>query len=251
VVSGKTVAVAWADFRELVSRIYYALSSDGGATWSTGPKGQPLITDALPNDQQHFHPQIVADPYGTIGCAFYEFGPKPQTPLIDVVLAFSFDGGATFPRYLKVTDSPWNPAVDAPLSHGNPNVTFIGDYFGLDASTLGFYPLWTDTRTGIQELWTDIVVPVQAQGPKHLYDQVAQILFGIINDAGGVEIVGGHIVRVPPRGPLVDLLLGIASYRIASLISSEEGQALQRSAMETVVKVAQKELKALTGAAKK
>src|SRR6185503_18115791 len=27
----------------------------------------------------------------------------------------------------------------------------------IDASNLGFYPLWTDTRTGIQELWGDIV----------------------------------------------------------------------------------------------
>jgi hypothetical protein len=31
---------------------------------------------------------------------------------------------------------------------------------GLDASERGFYPVWTDTRTGIQELWTDIVRPV-------------------------------------------------------------------------------------------
>jgi len=36
-------------------------------------------------------------------------------------------------------------------------VTFIGEYFGFDASNNGFYPLWTDTRTGIQELWMDIM----------------------------------------------------------------------------------------------
>ena len=36
-------------------------------------------------------------------------------------------------------------------------MTFIGDYFGIDASREGFYPLWTDTRTNIQELWTAIV----------------------------------------------------------------------------------------------
>jgi hypothetical protein len=35
-------------------------------------------------------------------------------------------------------------------------VTFIGEYFGLDASGKAFYPLWTDTRQGYQQLWTTI-----------------------------------------------------------------------------------------------
>jgi hypothetical protein len=68
-------------------------------------------------------------------------------------MAQSADGGATFGHY-TVTDQPWNPATDAPWSHGDSALTFIGDYFGLDSTTQGFYPLWTDTRTGIQELFT-------------------------------------------------------------------------------------------------
>jgi hypothetical protein len=155
-VFGQTVIAAWADFREGVSRIYYARSINGGTSWTTGPSGQPLLTGALPASFQHFHPQIVSDPNGVIGCAFYEFGPKPTTPLIDVIMSQSFDGGATF-NHFTVTDQAWDPTIDAPWSHGNPNMTFIGDYFGLDASSKGFYPVWTDTRTGIQELWTAIV----------------------------------------------------------------------------------------------
>ncbi|HEX8107214.1 MAG TPA: sialidase family protein [Kofleriaceae bacterium] len=155
-VYGKTVAVAWDDFREGSSRIYRALSTDGGTTWSTGPSGQPLLTSAIDPALHHILPQIVADPAGVFGCAFYEFGPKPTTPKIDVIMAQSFDGGATFDHF-TVTDQPWDPVVDAPWSHGDSSVTFIGDYFGLDASALGFYPLWTDTRTGIQELFTAIV----------------------------------------------------------------------------------------------
>jgi len=155
-VFGQTIVVAWAGFQGGVSRIFYALSNNGGASWITGPSGQPLLTGALPANLHHFHPQIVTHPNGVIGCAFYEFGPKPTTPLIDVILAQSLDGGLTFNAF-TVTDQPWNPALDAPLAHGDPNVTFIGDYFGLDASYQGFYPVWTDTRTGIQELWTDIV----------------------------------------------------------------------------------------------
>ena len=155
-VFNQTVVVAWDDFREGASRIYYALSTDGGNSWSTGASGQPLLTSSLSATLHHILPQIIVDPQGVIGCAFYEFGPKPTTPLIDVIMAQSFDGGATF-NHFTVTDQPWDPSVDAPWSHGDSNVTFIGDYFGIDASHRGFYPLWTDTRTSIQELFTAIV----------------------------------------------------------------------------------------------
>src|SRR5215469_6385146 len=128
-----TVVVAWDDFREGVSRIYYALSNDGGNTWTTAASGQPLLTSGLNANLHHILPQMIVDPQGVIGCAFYEFGPKPTTPLIDVTMAQSFDGGATFDHF-TVTDQPWDPTVDAPWSHGDPNVTFIGDYFGIDAS---------------------------------------------------------------------------------------------------------------------
>ena len=161
-VIGDTVAVAWDDFRESVSRIYYALSLDGGMSWTTGAAGQPLLTGSVSPKLQHFFPQIIAKPGGVIGCALYEFGPKPTTNLIDVVMAESTDGGATFQPFL-VSDQPWDPTVDAPWTHHadgtgiDASVTFIGDYFGIDASDEGFYPLWTDTRTGVQELWTAIV----------------------------------------------------------------------------------------------
>jgi hypothetical protein len=162
-VIGDTVVVAWDDFREGVSRIYYALSFNGGMSWNTGPSGQPMLPGALPANTQHFFPQIISNPGGTIGCAFYEFGPKPTKDLIELAFAQSLDGGVTFQAFL-VSDQPWDPTVDAPWAHhaDNPaaidsSVTFIGDYFGIDASNEGFYPLWTDTRTGIQELFTAII----------------------------------------------------------------------------------------------
>ncbi len=54
-------------------------------------------------------------------------------------MAQSFDGGATF-NHFTVTDEPWDPTLDAPWSHGDSSVTFIGDYFGLDAGANGFLP---------------------------------------------------------------------------------------------------------------
>jgi hypothetical protein len=247
-VFGQTVAVAWADYREGISRIYYALSNNGGASWSTGPSGRPLLTGALPATFQHFHPQIVSNPDGVIGCAFYEYGSHSGVDLIDVIMAQSFDGGKSFKRF-RITDQPWNPAVDAPVSLVDPIASFIGEYFGLDASGKGFHPLWTDTRTGIQELWTDIVPALpQVDVPSGIYKQVAEILFGIIQDGGGAEIVGGHTRHIPPWGPPeLDILLGVANHRIASLVASPDGIGLQKAAMDMVVRVAQQEIRRLEG----
>src|ERR1035441_731191 len=131
------VLVAWPDFREGVSRIYYARSNDAGATWLTGSSGQPLLSQSISPNFQHFHPQMRIDPNGVVGCTFYEFGPKPSNYLIDVILSQSFDHGVSF-NYFIVTDQPWDPALDAPLAEAYPHTTFIGDYFGLDASDSGF-----------------------------------------------------------------------------------------------------------------
>jgi hypothetical protein len=153
---GDTVLVAWPDYRDGVARIYHARSHDRGATWVTGASGKPLLRRHFPANFQHFHPQIVVNPDGVFACAFYELGPKPSSMLIDVIVATSHNDGKSF-RAHRVTDQPWDPAVDAPWAHGDPKVTFIGDYFGFAASDEGFHPVWTDTRTGVQELWTDTV----------------------------------------------------------------------------------------------
>ena len=248
---GKTVTIAWADYREGVSRIYYALSHNAGQSWVTSPSGDPLITTQLPANMQHFHPQIVAGPNATIGCAFYEFGPKPAVYKIDTLFSSSVNDGNSFLDPLVVTDQPWDPAVDAPLSHGDPNVTFIGDYFGLDASSKGFYPLWTDTRTGIQELFTDVVAAHAgvALNPK-MYEIVEDILFGVINDGPGIGLVGGHVVKhgpYDPDGPVYDILFGLACQRIAAQVRDKEGIALQRSAMNLVARLAIQEVQRLEG----
>jgi hypothetical protein len=65
----------------------------------------------------------------------------------------SLDRGVTFSLRESVCDKAWDPAVGAPWAHGDPNVTFIGEYFGLDADQYTFRVVWTDTRTGIQELF--------------------------------------------------------------------------------------------------
>jgi hypothetical protein len=155
--AGQTLVLAWADYRENVSRVYYAYSNDAGATWGSAPSGQPLLTGAQASgaDQHDFHPQLASLPDGSVGCAFYEFGPKwgGGPLLIDTDLAVSADNGASFGDRQTVTDRAWDPAVDAPWSHGDSKTTFIGDYFGLAGSPAGWSVFWTDTRTGVQEMF--------------------------------------------------------------------------------------------------
>jgi hypothetical protein len=157
--SSSHLTVVWADARETVSRLYYRHSPNLGASWDGSTSGEPLLTGTLVSgsQMQDFHPQLATTPTGEVGCTFYEYGPTgggefPEN-LITVHLAVSTDGGATFTNRVQVSDQPWNPTLDAPYADANPNVTFIGDYFGLAASNLGFFPFWTDTRTGIQEMF--------------------------------------------------------------------------------------------------
>ena len=190
---------------------------------------------------------------GDIGCSFYEIGPKGNSGkmLIDTCLCTSINNGQSFYHYFVVTDNPWDPAIDAPLSHGDPNVTFIGDYFGLDASASGFYPLWTDTRTSIQELFTNL--PLSVWYPPWKYYAIAiYILFGIVSDGGGVYIdANGHIHIVPPGGPgdpgpyYTETLLALSSLKAAEKIKGNEGRQMQKQVLRSIIGFAQKQLKKL------
>ncbi len=244
--SNKVLIVAWADMREGRSRIYYRRSIDNGVTWEGPPSGQPLLPQVSYGDTHCFHPQIIATQTGIIGCAFYTFGPEPVRYLIRVQLAASWDDGATFPTFVTVTDQPWDPLINAPLVHGDPNVHFIGEYFGLDASEEDFALLWTDTRTGVQELFSDVVRTKNITQPR-LPELVAQIFGGIAVDGGGYLIIGGKIVRLPPRSPLIKVLKALATAEDASSDRSERLDKLRLAALKSSVKLLQHEIDNLAG----
>ena len=204
---GNAVVVAWADMREGRSRIYYRRSTDNGVTWTGPASGQPLLPNVQYGDFQCFHPQIATTTAtGIVGCSFYVFGLwYAQKHTIHVQLAGSWDLAATFSQFVTVTDEPWDPLVNAPFAHGDPQVHFIGEYFGLDAGLEDFAVLWTDTRTGVQELFFDRVATKHVTC-RHIPELVAQILVGVTQDGGGWVIIGGKLHKIPPRGPLVELL---------------------------------------------
>jgi hypothetical protein len=233
VASGHILVVTWADMREGHSRIYYRRSLDSGLTWEGPLAGQSLLPNVSYGEYQCFHPQIAATGTGVIGCAFYVYGPEPGGRRIRVQLAGSWDDGATFDDFITVTDRPWDPLINAPHSHGDPNLDFIGEYFGLDAGEEDFALLWTDTRTGVQELFFDRVATKRVTCP-HVPELVGTVLGGSLADGTLLIIVGGHLKIVPPRGPLVEAVNALVAYEEGGHAPAERQEELRRAARQAV-----------------
>ncbi|MEO7189425.1 MAG: sialidase family protein [Vicinamibacterales bacterium] len=270
VVGAKTLMVAWADYRDDVARIYFRRSTDGGNTWDGPASGQPLVGGAIASDSaaQEFHPQILALPNGTVGCAFYEFGYRLSdvlTPglgnhlryVIDVVLVASLDGGVTFTLRESVSVKPWNPRTGAPWAHGDPNVTFIGEYFGFDADSNGFRIVWTDTRTGMQELfsakayvqtsvteWEDpfdtdtVFIPLHGSGGGVLFNRktgkVVPVPYPELDQAAGMQTRGNPIRDVDVQK--IDRLLD--AFALIEGVSTRAAHAVKGTIMESIGTIA-------------
>jgi hypothetical protein len=246
VVSDSVLLVAWADMRDGRSRIYYRRSLDNGVTWEGPPSGQPLLPNVSYGDMHCFHPQIIATRTGVVGCAFYTFGLEFQQHRIRVQLAASWDDGATFSHFITVTEQPWDPLVNAPAVHGDPNVHFIGEYFGLDAGDEEFALLWTDTRTGVQELYSDVVQTKRITCPRLPY-LVAEVLGGVTSDGGGFIIIGGKIIKVPPRSPLLKLLNALVALEAVSDPPPEQVEEIQLAALHSAMELLEEEIKQISG----
>lgn len=230
--AGGLVVVAWADMREghvldpvglghperRLARVYYRRSLNYGATWEGPDSGQPLV--ALPSDERHcFHPQLQATGTGVVGCAFYSFAPESDGRYsISVQLTASRDDAASFRELATITDRPWDPAVKAPELDEVPGITFIGEYLGLDAGHDTLALLWTDTRTGFQELWSD-VVETERISRRRFPELVGKIVTGVIQDGGGLVLVGGKLIRIPPHSPVFG-----AIEKLAAKVSAAKGK---------------------------
>ena len=241
--SSDVLIVAWADMRDGRSRIYYRRSLDNGLTWEGPASGSILLPNVTYGDMHCFHPQVIATGTGVIGCAFYVFGQEFNRWVIRVQLAASWDDGETFSQFITVTEQSWDPLVNAPFVHGDPNVHFIGEYFGLDAGDEEFALLWTDTRTGVQELFSDVVQTKRIKCPR-LPLLVAEILVGVINDAGGFIIVGGKIKPIPPHSPFVRVLAALAEAESEAIEGT--GREVTIAALRQVQAVVEKEIARLT-----
>ncbi|HEV8323548.1 MAG TPA: sialidase family protein [Myxococcota bacterium] len=241
------VAVAWADTTSGHSRIHYRVSYDGGDNWEGPDAGTPMLP-YLSGDSHQFHPQLAATATGVLGCAIYSYSKTARPgnkPGIDVLVAGSFDDGVAW-DFQPITDQPWDPAVNAPWAHSDPNVTFIGDYFGFDAGETEFHVLWTDTRTGNQDLFY-CRVGTQTHRRPDLGEIVATYLSpGVSRDGGGFIIVGGHVIRIPPWDPLRELLTVAAAISDVSRLTLADSARARGALYDLLISVAQKAKSGLT-----
>jgi hypothetical protein len=123
-------------------KINLTYSDDGGVTWV------PSFTIGdLGSNTWQFHPWISVDPTGKVSISF--MSDTTGTNRVNAFLVESFDNGNTFA-----------PAIKLSSTSSNALLACLNEYQGLASTTGLMYPLWTDTRDGNANPYTDRVVGI-------------------------------------------------------------------------------------------
>ena len=125
-------------------RIAFTKSTNSGTSWSA-----PVAISDNPAGLGVFNPAINVSSDGrTVTAVFYDHRDNPgSSVLVDLYLAQSFDGGATWQPNIRLASVSTN-ASQAPLTSAG---YMLGDYLGIDQTTrptVPVVPIWVDTRTG-------------------------------------------------------------------------------------------------------
>jgi BNR repeat protein len=125
-------------------RILFTKSTNGGNNWSA-----PIAISNNPAGSGVFNPAINVSPDGqTVTAVFYDHRNNPgSTTLVDLYLAQSFNGGATWQPNIRLT----SVSTDASLAPLTSAGYMLGDYQGVAQPTnanVPAVPVWIDTRTG-------------------------------------------------------------------------------------------------------
>lgn len=125
-------------------RIMFTKSTNGGTAW-TAP--QPVSDNST--NAPVFNPAVSVSPDGqVVAITFYDERVNAgQNYLVDLFLAQSFDGGATWQPNLRVSQV----STDASLAPLTGSGYMIGDYLGVAGSSgpdVPVVPVWIDTRSG-------------------------------------------------------------------------------------------------------
>jgi hypothetical protein len=125
-------------------RILFTKSNNGGTSWSA-----PIAISDNPAGSGVFNAAINVSPDGqTVTAVFYDHRNNPgSTTLVDLYLAQSFDGGATWQPNIRLT----SVSTDASLAPLTSAGYMLGDYQGVAQPTnanVPAVPVWIDTRGG-------------------------------------------------------------------------------------------------------
>lgn len=147
--------LVWADEREDGDEkpdVYISLGhpdSDGYFTWSSPKK---IYSDPYNRDQ--WFPWVCVGPDGVVHIIYYSSQNDPSNIMTDVYVATSYDACNTF-SYTKVNDNNgFDPRVGS-REWENGAVEFMGDYIGIASSGQRVFPIWTDTRSGNEDLYIE------------------------------------------------------------------------------------------------
>jgi hypothetical protein len=146
-VSDRTSGNLYVAYQTLISgnpRIAFTKSTNGGTTWSS-----PIAISDNPAGSGVFNPAVNVSPDGqTVVAVFYDRRNNPASQvLVDLYLAQSFDGGATWQPNIRVTST----STDASLAPLTSSGYMLGDYQGIAEPTntnVPAVPVFIDTRTG-------------------------------------------------------------------------------------------------------
>lgn len=149
--TGRVYAV-WNDYTSGNLHIVSSHSNDG-VNWST-----PVRVDSRsPENTQNFFPFPVVDPSnGKIKVVYYTNRISGATEL-DVFVSESSNGGVSFSTNNRISDQSFNPNTAEFQNPATGNTTFIGDYiFAASLPHNKLVTVWTDTRTGNQDIFANI-----------------------------------------------------------------------------------------------
>ena len=119
--------------------VWFAKSTDNGATWSVPTAINPGTNVAA----QQYYSSISVNSDGEICLSYYDRSDDPNGLLTDYVVTYSFDEGNTFTTAHKVTSTPADFEVI-----GDLNGEFgIGEYTQVVCTPNIAIPVWSDGRT--------------------------------------------------------------------------------------------------------
>jgi hypothetical protein len=127
------------------SRIWFARSTNGGATWGAAQK----INDQASSNDQFFARLAVDETNGVLAVVYYDTVNDPARVRTDLWLQTSYDDGQTWTAPDIVTTA----TTDETTAGSQANFQY-GDYIGLTGYAGRFFACWTDRRNGgLEEIW--------------------------------------------------------------------------------------------------
>jgi hypothetical protein len=128
------------------TRIWFARSADGGATWAA-----PAMINNRASLNDQFHPHMAVDETnGLLSISYYDTVADSGRHKADIWYQSSSDDGVSWSAPVLVTTAQTDETVTG-ADTGNQ----YGDYSGLSGYAGAFLPSWTDRRSNArEEIWT-------------------------------------------------------------------------------------------------